>query len=164
VQRVDRAAAVIGAERQRDPRIEQEPAAGDSQVAVDARRGEHMAVAGQEAGLVGDRRAGGGDLLGAGGVEQQQMVDGGRIRRRTDIGQHARGLAAGEVAERVDAQPHTGFDVLADQGGQLGVGVAQVRGGQVAGAEGQLAAERLTQRPSGAQPPRLADRTAEHAG
>src|SRR6266536_4934506 len=77
-QRVDRPAGVVGAERERDPGIEQEPAAGDGQVAAGAGRGEHAAVAGQEAGLVGDGHPGGGDLLGGGGVEQQQVVDGGQ--------------------------------------------------------------------------------------
>jgi hypothetical protein len=143
VQRVDRAAGVVGAERERHPRIEQQPAAGDGQVAVDPGRGEHVAVAGQEAGLVGHHHPGGGELLGGGRVEQQQVVDGRPVGGHTECAEHARGLAPGEVAERVDAHPHSRVHVVVDQRGQLGVRVAQVRGGEVAGTDGQFAAQRL---------------------
>ncbi len=53
--------------------------------------------------------------------------------------------------------------MVASAGGQLSVGVAQVRGVHLAGADDELAAQRLAQRAGMAQPQRLLDRAAEQA-
>jgi hypothetical protein len=56
--------------------------------------------------------------------------------RHADLLQQAGRLLAGQVAQRVDAHPDSGAGVSVHQPGQVGVGVAQVRGVHVAGADG----------------------------
>jgi len=77
--------------------------------------------------------------------------------------EQAGGLLAGQVAQRVDAHPYSGFRVSGHQAGQVGVGVAQVRRVHVAGADDELAAQPLAQRARAAQPQRLLHGAAQQA-